>query len=383
MGLDIGVALHVVDRTQVRAPGAAPEPRAAKVKQAVMQQPKIVASDGVVRLPRTAKAERQAALDALLRHYYPVGDARLRVCRTLNLDAIGRVGRRDEVGKLTKAALAIPHALSGDFFGSPLTSEGDVRIDTHLAFTHHAKLVRDLLERGCEVYLMVQPGGATEAVYNTDVVTGIADKAVVSSLRWQQRRFEQAAYSGGVQLDRDVPGKGSIEWGDTLQAVRNGKHYLLQGFSSMRGTLESVERLGRLVHRLNQDGANIVHVPIQLAGDKTLHLDYAANYAGQGATRSMLIAPHAIANQNDIERMQWIFGVPDGGTLVIPPDAMLHAGANIACPNPGEVFVADNEHCAATADFLARRGIVVILSPFHMTLKDGAYHCCIGQLLRL
>ena len=383
MSLDVGGALRVVDRTQVRGAAPSTDPKATRADRVLMQQPKVVAADGVVRLPRTARAERTAALDALLRHYYPVGHGKLRIVSKLDLDGIGRVGRRDEVGKLTKAVLAIPHALSGDFFGSPLTSEGNVRIDTHLAFSHHAKLVRDLLERGCEVFLMVQPGGATEAVYNTDVVTGIADKAVVSSLRWAQRRFEQLAYTGGLQLDRDVPGKGSVEWGDTLQAVRGGKHYLLQGFSSMRGNLDSVERLGRLVHRLNKDGANIVHVPIQLAGEKTLHLDYAANYAGQGATRSMLVAPHAIADQNDIDRMQYIFDVRDGGVLSIPPEDMLHAGANIACPNPGEVFVADNQHCAATAEFLTRRGVFVILSPFHMTLKDGAYHCCIGQLLRL
>ncbi|MEZ0313389.1 MAG: hypothetical protein ACAI38_16580, partial [Myxococcota bacterium] len=227
MRLDVGRALHVVDLTQVGSSRAIAEPHLLEVKQAVMQQPKIVSNDGLVRLPKTFQAERQAALAALLRHYYPVGHAGLHVCSKLDLDAIGRVGRRDEVGKLAKAALAIPHALSGDFFGSPLTSEGDVRIDTHLAFTHHAKLVRDLLERGCEVYLMVQPGGATEAVYNTDVLTAIADWLVVSSLRWQQRRVEQLAYTGGIQLDRDVPGKGSIEWGDTLQVVRGGKHYLL------------------------------------------------------------------------------------------------------------------------------------------------------------
>lgn len=382
MSLDVGGALAVIERTQVRAEPPSPDPAAPKQKQSVMQTPKRVGNDGFVRLARSERDERQAAFNVLLRHFYPVGHPNLRVVDKLDLGAIGSVGRVDEVGKLTKAVLVAPHALSGDFFASPLTSEGNVRIDTQRAFTDHARFARELLDRGTLVYLLKQPGGATEAVYATDAATGFEDQVVVSSPREQQRRYELLAYTGGIQLDRDFPGKGPVEWGDMLRAVRDGKRYVVQGYNSMRGTIDSVERVARLVHHFQKQGAPIVHVPIQLAGAKTLHLDYATNYAGQGATRSMVVAPHAIADQNDIARLQWIFGASERNTKTVGPEAMLRAAANIACPNPGEAFVVDNPYGRETADFLQSRGVSIILLPFHMEEKDGLFHCCLGQLER-
>jgi N-dimethylarginine dimethylaminohydrolase len=341
-----------------------------------MRSARVTSSD------RLEHDERSAALHVLLRHYYRYGHTRLHVVRSVDLDTIGPVGRRDEVSPLAKAVLAVPHALAGDYRFSPLAAHGP-RINTHRALTDHARLVTALLDRGCEVFLLLQPNVATEAVYATDIVTGIADVAVVGSALHPARRAEQRIFRGGIRLDVDVPAPGSVEWGDTLHATRGGVHYLVQGYNSMRGTSESVTRVAKLIACLNERGAAIEHVPVELSGSDTLHLDYAANYAGVGRTRSMLVAPDAIADNNMIDRLQWIFSVPSGGVFEVDRRSMLDAAANISCPNPREVFIADNRATKPAQAFLASRGLTVTPLPFHMTRKDGALHCCIGQLLRL
>ena len=74
---------------------------------------------------------------------------------------------------------------------------------------------------------------------------------------------------------------------------------------------------------------------------------------------------------------------PAGGVFTVNRTDMLQAAANISCPNAGEVFIADNRATRGAQEFLASRGLGVVALPFHMTLKDGALYCCVGQLLRL
>ena len=327
--------------------------------------------------------ERRAQLQLIANAFYPVGHPNLHIATHLDLNAIGPVGRYDEVGTLKTVGLTMPHALAGEYRKSPKAKAAPA-IDLTLALEHHAALTRFFLERGTKVFLMLQDDRASEAVYNTDIATAIGSSIVVASPLEQERILERAAYSGGTSMAPAPRGKvAAVEFGDFLLARRGDVIYALQGYGSMRGTEASVDRLAATLKRIKLDkGLNIQHVPIHLKGADTLHLDYATNYAGAGATRSMLVCPDAIADQNDIERLRWIFEASDRGVFTVSMPEMLDAAANISNYSPSETLIAANEKTEATAEFLRSRGITVHASPFHMTEKDGSYHCCVGQYLR-
>lgn len=370
----------MLGRTQVRgAPAFSPSQGSSSP---VQQRPGIAVSDGFDRPPIGDSAERRAAIQVVAKHYYPIGHPRLHVVENINLDKIGPVGRVDEVGTLKTCILVMPTALAGQFDHSPNAASGP-KINTHRAFVGHARLVREMLDRGATVYLLVHPAAATEASFATDITTAIANKVVVSSPLQSARRLELQRFSGGLWLDADGRKDGPVEWGDTLQATRNGVHYVIQGVGSMRGDSNSIDRMARLVHGLRQEGRNIEHVAIQLAGADTLHLDYAVNYAGQGKSRSMLVAPHAIANPNDVTRLQELFEVGDRGVMTVSREAMLRGAANISCPNPREAFMSEDRATERPAEFLSSRGVGVIRFPFQHFKKDGLFHCVMGQILRV
>jgi N-dimethylarginine dimethylaminohydrolase len=378
MSLEVGEALRVLKRTNVRgdvvsSDGAAPSQAGPK-----QQRSKIIIPD---QLDVARYAHRTLAEDVAAKHYYPLGHPRLHVVRHLDLNKIGPVGRYDEVAPLKTVILTMPTALAGAFDGSP-NAKVRPRINTHRAFQDHARLTREVLKRDATVYLLIQPWQATEASFSTDVTTGVGKWIVVSSPLEGVRREELKAYSGGWRLDDDGRKDGPVEFGDTLQAWRDGVHYFIQGYNSMRGDTNSIERVAAMIHAMRKQGANTVHVPVKLAGEDTLHIDYASNYAGEGAKRSMLVAPHAFADANDIERLMDIFEVPKGGLFVVGYEDMLQGAANISCPNPREVFMGDDAPTDAVADFFRSRGLEIVRLPFQHKKKDGRYHCAMGQAHR-
>ncbi|MBC7794056.1 MAG: hypothetical protein H7Z43_10140 [Clostridia bacterium] len=237
--------------------------------------------DGIERVSREVALQRGSAIDVLLHKYYPVGHPRLRVVSgALNLDAIGKVGRRDEVGLLRKAVLAMPHALAGHYLHSP-TAATMRSINTHRAFKQHADLVKTLLEHGVKVYLMRMPHGATEAMYCMDPVSAIANTVMVFNMAKPARKLETPFYQGGSRMQ---PGA-SAEGGEHLQAFHKGAIHYIQRFDSLRANGQSVEAVKFFLHQLALKRGHVIeHHAIRLRGENTLHLDCVTNYFGKGKT---------------------------------------------------------------------------------------------------
>ncbi len=378
MTSDVGAALRLLGRTQVRSGDSFT--KVADAPGFVQQRSGLVVPDRFARGVDTPT--RRKGEDVAIKFYYPVGHPRLHVVDHLNLDAIGPVGRTDEVSTLRTCILVPPTALAGEFTDSP--GAGEQRINTHRAFCNHAWRVRELLKRGTTVYLLRQPVHATEGSFATDIATAIGNDMVLSSPLLDVRRAELAAYSGGQRIDDDGRDDGPIEWGDVLQATRDGVHYVMQGWNSMRGTEQSLERLERYLFSRRKEGKESVHVPIHLDGADTLHHDYAAGVAGkpEDGTRCLLVAPHAFADKNELAFLQWIFEASDQNVKTVTKEEMLAGACNISCLNPREVFQAEHRLTEGTGEFMRSRNINVLRHPYEHGKKSGNDHCGMGQALR-
>ncbi|MCB9655747.1 MAG: hypothetical protein H6729_16605 [Deltaproteobacteria bacterium] len=308
----------------------------------------------------------------------------------LALDTLRNLSRRDETGRLKVAALAIPLGLGGPWVHSPNARANGFAFNLEAALAEHANLTKLLLERGVEVYLIEPDPKASEAVYATDVVTTIGRRAVVASPLHPTRQKETGEYTGGLRLSGfGAPSRGPVEFGDVMLSRSGHQLVVLQGIGGWRGTPESFDRLD---HALDRERANdelgdgltdVVHVPVQLSGDGTLHLDYVLNYAGDGASRVMTVCPEGLANPGDVDRLARVLNVSSDRIIRINKAEMLAAAANLASISPTEVVMAKNAKTARVANAIRALGLEVIDIPYEqMTQKDGAIHCSIGQLNR-
>ncbi|MBC7792691.1 MAG: hypothetical protein H7Z43_03200 [Clostridia bacterium] len=335
--------------------------------------------DGIERVSPELALKRGSAIDVLLHEYYPVRHPQLHVVPgALNLDAIGPVGRRDEVGVLRKAVLAMPHALAGHYLHSP-TAATMKSINTHRAFKQHAGLVETLLANDVEVYLMRMPHGATEAMYCMDPVSAIANTVMVFNMAEPARKLETPLYQGGSRMK---PGA-SAEGGDHLQVFHEGAIHYLQGFNSLRANEESVVAVKDFLLQLKSRHA-IEHHAISLQGENTLHLDCVVNYFGEGASRGLVVCEESITNQNDITLLQRLTQTPDERVLVVTREQAERGATNFANLSPQKLMIPDSKYTKLVADFAKSLGIEVVLLKFDESdKKDGWVRCNIGQLLRL
>lgn len=330
-------------------------------------------------------ADEQEYLEDLAAAFYPLDHPKLHlVSGVIDLDKIG-VGRTNETGKLTKVALSMPYALGGDWKFSPMAQSKGFDFDLCKALEQHAALAKHLIDSGVEVYLQLQVEGASEAVYATDTVTGIGKTAFVGNPKYEARKLERDAYSGGVDLAKFGGAKGPIEFGDVLLFEKNGTQYVFQGYNSWRGTEASVDAMRTALKFLQKRGdiENFELVPIELSGEDTLHLDFVVNYAGEGDRRVMTVWPEGLADPKMVDKLSQILDVPEDRIIRVNKDEMLHAAANLENLSPTEVLYVDNEHSQRVAGEMRKHGLTVTQFKFdQMTQKDGALHCCVGQLAR-
>ncbi len=328
---------------------------------------------------------REFRLD-LLKAYYPFDHPKLHVSEDpLNLNRLGGVGRKNENGRLLKVALSPPYALAGEWRFSPMAQAKGFEVDLDQAFEQHARLTKYLLDRGVEVYLQIQPEAASEAVYATDVVTGIGKTAMIGNPKHEARRLETKGYTGGIRLERFGGETGPIEFGDVQLFEKDGVQYVFQAFNSWRGTQKSVEAMGDALEEMKKRGliGEYQHVPIELTGEGTLHLDYVFGYAGDGDQRGMVVHPEGLKDPKIVDRLAEILDVPEERVIRIDTDAMLAGAANLSSLDPTEVLYLDNEYTRVVADQLRSFGLTVTMFPYdQMSQKDGTTHCSIGQLAR-
>lgn len=344
--------------------------------------------------PKTTKpsAALKLELEQAIQEHYPLAHPKLHVVSgPLALDSLQNLSRRDETGRLKVAALAIPYGLDGPWVHSPNARARGFVVNLNEALAEHANLTRLLLDRGVEVYLIKPDAKASEAVYATDVVTTIGRRAVVASPLHPTRQRETAEYAGGLRLSAFGPPnqEGPVEFGDVMLSKSGDRLVVLQGVGSWRGTPASFDRLDRALvfesanNELGEHTTGVVHIPVRLSGEGTLHLDYVLNYAGEGASRVMTVCPEGLANPSDVERLARVLEVPSERIIRIDKAEMLAAAANLASLSPTEVVVAKNPKTARVANAIRALGLDVIEIPYEqMTQKDGAIHCSIGQLSR-
>lgn len=303
----------------------------------------------------------------------------------LDLRKIGSVGRTDEVGPLKKVALAVPYALGGEWTFSPLAKSHGFEFDLNRALEQHVKLAQTFLERGVQVYLLVQPEGASEAVYATDTVTALGKAVLIGNPKHDARRLETDKYKGGVALSSFAGSGAPIEFGDVLLASRGGFQQVIQAFQSWRGTPESIEAMEKALRYLRSRDliGPFEHLGVELSGEETLHIDYVTNYAGAGSQRRMTLYEPGIADPEAVGRIMRSLGVEDPQVIAISKEEMLAGAANIESIDPKTVLVIDNPGTQRVIEELRRAGLEVITLPFdQMSQKDGTVHCCTGQLLR-
>ncbi len=343
-------------------------------------------SPAVVRSRQVAPtADEQEFLEDLVRAYYPVDHPKLHVVSgVIDLDRVG-VGRKDETGRLRKVALSVPYALGGEWKFSPMAQAKGFEFDLSKALEQHATLCRFLLDRGVEVHLSLQVQGASEAVYNTDVVTAIGRTAMIGRPKHEARGLERDGYTGGVDLARFAGPKAPIEFGDVILFERDGKQYVFQGYDSWRGTEASIEAMGHALEYMKRAGqiGEYEHVPVRLSGEGTLHLDYVFNYAGTGDRRVMTIYEEGLADPKQAARLAEILGVPEARVIRVSEEEMLAGAANLSSFGPDEVMYIDNPHSKRVAQRMGDAGLTVHGFEFsQMSQKDGTLHCCVGQLAR-
>jgi N-dimethylarginine dimethylaminohydrolase len=151
----------------------------------------------------------------------------------------------------------------------------------------------------------------------------------------------------------------------------------------MRGTIASVERVAGFIHYLNQSSVfRLEHMPIELRGEKTLHLDYAANYCGIGASRCMMYCPAAIANQNDIERLRWVFQATEKNLIELTQEEMLAAAGNPISLDPQTVIMRRHSKVERVSVALEERGLTVRRHRLEQAKKDGGANCSELQVYR-
>lgn len=322
----------------------------------------------------------------LINAYYPVDHPNLHVSdEPLNLNRIGGVGRKDETGRLKKVALAPPYALGGEWRFSPMAQAKGFEFDLDSALRQHVALTEFFLERGVQVYLQVHPAEASEAVYATDTVTGIGKTALIGNPKHDARKLETKAYTGGVRLERFGGEAGPIEFGDVQLFEKDGVQYVFQGFNSWRGTKKSIQAMDEALADLQARGliGAYVHVPVELSGDGTLHLDYVFSYAGEGDQRVMLIHEEGLKDPKMVQRLADILDVPDERVIRVDKEQMFAGAANLSSFDPSEVLYIDNEHTRPVAEKMRSFGLKVTAFPYsQMSQKDGTLHCSIGQLQR-
>lgn len=374
----------------------------------------VIAGDAHAALPGRIGSRSEAGTLGTLAHwsrraeqlldYYPLDHANLTVVdgaldlRELRkpmalrpaLGKAGRVGRTDEISPLRDTVLTVPQGLDGYFDASPnaRAAGGLLDIDVDRAARQHAALVSYLLDHGVRVRLMSQPDDVTEAVYNTDVLTGIGRAAVTGNPKLDVRRNELARYRGAdLALSRFASQESSIEFGDVLLFDDGrGTTHVLQGYSSMRANEKSVRAMAIALQRLQRQGrlGRFEHHPIELAGrgDEILHLDYVIGYAGDAARRTLIAYPEGLAGgETKLRELQDLLGAQH--TILIDEGEMLAAGANLSNLNPSTVLYVDSPKTARIADALETNNLQVARFAYdEMTKKDGAIHCSIGQLCR-
>lgn len=126
--------------------------------------------------------------------YYPTNAPGLQVVEgKLDLRKLGKLGRVDEVGTLKRVALAVPYALGGEWFFSPLAKSKGFDFDLDKALEQHAAYTRILLEHGVKVSLMLQPEGASEAVYATDTLTAIGKTVLIGNPKHAAPRWKSTS----------------------------------------------------------------------------------------------------------------------------------------------------------------------------------------------
>lgn len=343
--------------------------------------PKVDPNEEAIRLRERAQFLRQ-----LVDVYYPTSAPGLQVVEgKLDLRKLGKLGRVDEIGSLKRVALAVPYALGGEWFFSPLAKSKGFDFDLDKALEQHAAYTRILLERGVKVSLMLQPEGASEAVYATDTLTAIGKTVLIGNPKHEARRLEIDKFKGGVRLDqfggRDAP----IEFGDVLLAHDGQRQHVIQAYQSWRSTEASVEAM-RAALKYLQSRQLIdpfeLH-PVRLSGEDTLHIDYVTNYAGEGQQRRMPLYEPGIADPAAIDDLMRALGVSDKQIIPISYAEMLAGAGNIESIDPRTVSVIDNEGTQRVIGLLQAAGLEVIHPTFdQMSQKDGTVHCVTGQLLR-
>ena len=336
--------------------------------------------------PASELSDDELFLRDMVRAYYPIDHPNLHIVDDgLNLDRLPGLGRTDETGRLRKVALAVPYALGGEWKFSPLAQAKGFEFDLDKALEQHSRLTKFLLDRGVEVYLQLQPEGASEAVYATDSVTGVGKTAFIGNPKHEARKLETDAYEGGVPLAKFGGADGPIEFGDVLLFHKDGKQYVFQGYNSWRGTTESIEAMRVALSFLERQGQvdEVVHVPIELSGEGTLHLDYVFNYAGTGDKRIMTVYPEGLADPSQADALARILDVPEERVIRVTKEEMLDGAANLSSFGPDEVMYIDNAHTARVAAEMRKHGLNVTQFEYdQMSQKDGTLHCCIGQLDR-
>ena len=341
-------------------------------------------TEAAIAAKRAAQDDR-AFLEDLVAAYYPIAHPNLHVTHApINLDTM-KVGRTDETGRLRKVALSVPFALGGEWKFSPLAADKGFDFNLDKALEQHAALTKHLLDRGVEVYLTLQDPNASEAVYATDTVTGIGRTAFVGNPKHAARKLETKSYEGGVRLEKFGGEAGPIEFGDVQLFEKDGVQYVFQGLNSMRATEQSISAMRHALEYLKRRGdiGEFEHIPVELTGDGTLHLDYVFNYAGRGDARVMTIFPEGLADPALADRLAQILEVPPERVIRVNKGQMLAGAANLSSYSPDEVLYIDNEFTRPIAEKMRSFGLEVSLFPYdQMSQKDGTLHCSIGQLAR-
>jgi N-dimethylarginine dimethylaminohydrolase len=262
---------------------------------------------------------RQRRLEEILEQVtqsYPVGHPNLTVVRDqLDLDRLhdevaqlSPRGRECDTHPLVAAVMAVPHALHGQFDGSPRAKEFGAINCPRKALEEHANYVRVLLHHNVKVFLLLQEGhtlysnALTEGVFTQDPVIPLGKAFCIANMGHRDRRLETKAFRGGFQVRNFCEPGGSVEGGDVIPLHGNALRpdepiqVVFQGLNGLRSSPASIRGMHRLL-----DTLHLLHaidapqlVPVELAGKHVLHLDYALSIMGIGDQRTMVVCPNAL-----------------------------------------------------------------------------------------
>ena len=334
--------------------------------------------------------------------YYPLSHPNLHVIRDgpLDLDRLprGQRGRFDEIGRLQHVALSIPHALAKEWRFSPSASMQGHDVKVEKAMKQHGNLAKFLVQNGVHVYLSVPPSAASEAVYNTDIVTGFAQAIALSMPKHEARLLERIGYKGSsarrnldmASSDFGEPGNGPIEFGDIIlhTSIVDKTFTVFQGCNSWRSDDASIRRMSDVLKQANSRGLlgtrGYKHVPVWLSGKNTLHLDYVFNYAGFGEKRVLIVHTEGLAEPDaTIAMASKLLDVPPARIITIDEVEMLAGACNLCSLSPDEVMCIESDETQRVIGLMVDAGLQVY--PFaydQISQKDGTIHCSIGQLSR-